>query len=198
MRGGTGDALRPFEPRAADRSPLGRGSCARRDRRHRRSHRGGVRRGGSLAGSSARLRGRPARAGEVPLPRCRRGDLVPARARTRRGRRAPAGLEGRRHQPRRRLSRRARLPRRRERTCSVSLDGRGGDPARRAHARARRMAGAAAARGCACERREPDLGADVGIARNDARGPGDVRADGRRALARGVERLGGPALGGVA
>ena len=33
---------------------------------------------------------------------------------------------------------------------------------------------------------------------NDARGPGDVRADGRRALARGVERLGGPALGGVA
>ena len=78
------------------------------------------------------------------------------------------------------------LPGRRRRAGPVASDGGGRDPPRRAHACARRLAGGAAARGGAGERREPVPGADVGLAGNDDRRAGAVRANGRRALARGM------------
>ena len=67
-----------------------------------------------------------------------------------------------------------------EGTSPVAADGRGGDPARRAHACAGAVAGGAAARGGAGERREPLLGAHVGLAGDDDRRAGDGGPNGRR------------------
>ena len=73
-----------------------------------------------------------------------------------------------------------------------------GDPAGRAHARARRAGGGAATRGSAGERREPVLGADVGLAGDDvAARVMDERTGGPQWLD-GVEGVGDAAAGRVA
>ena len=84
------------------------------------------------------------------------------------------------------------------RAGAVAPHGRGRDPARRAHPRPGRVAGGAAARGGAGERRQPLARADVGIARDDDRRPRAGRANGSGALAAGVARVCGAAVGAVA
>ncbi len=61
-----------------------------------------------------------------------------------------------------------------------------------------RVAGGAAARGGAGERVEPVVGADVGLAGDDARRAGAARAHGSPGVARGVERVGRAPAGAVA
>ena len=105
-------------------------------------------------GASARPGGRAAAAGGVALPRSSGRDLGAARARARWRRRAAARLGPGRRRPGRALSLAARLPGHRRRAGPVAFDGRGRDPPRRAHACAGRLAGRAAARGRAGERRQ--------------------------------------------
>ena len=127
-----------------------------------------------MAGPPTGSRGRSAATRRVALPRSVRRRLGAPRARAARRRRAPARVGRRRRAPAGRVPRAPRLPGARRRPGAVTLERRVGDPARRTPARAHGRAGAAAARRDRGERREPDAGADVGVAGDDARGPGDV------------------------
>ena len=120
--------------------------------------RASTRRGGQRAASRSR---------RLALPRRSRGHLGVARARTVRSGRDGAGLVRRGAHPARPLPRGARLSDQGRR--AVALDGRGGDPPRRAHARPRRLAGGAAARRRAWQRRQPLARVQLGVAGDDAR-----------------------------
>ncbi len=177
---------------------MGRGSGAGGDPGRHGGRRGGVRRSGAVARAPARPERRAARGRHVALPRRERGDLGAGRPGASGRRRADARLGRDRGGAARALSGRPGLRRGHgRRPRPVAADGRGGDPPRRPPPGAAARAGRTPPRSGGGERRQSHQGADVGLARNDARRRRPARADRGRRLGPGVAVVRRPAVGGV-